>query len=174
MREGICALLAGHPGLSVTGVAEPDAVDLAATHVDGVRRVLVLGDTGGASGTGGADSQEWSAAFAVIRLVDVLDPSALADMVLAAANRLPARQPDSAVVAAPPVPAGRAALTPRERAVLRAVGRGDSAAQIAGDLGISPRTVERLKQSVMAKLGAPTQARAVAVSLAEGLLQDVG
>ena len=62
-------------------------------------------------------------------------------------------------------PAGRRELTPRERDVLRAVGSGGSAAQIAAELGISPRTVERHKQSVMAKLGVPNQARAVSRSI---------
>ena len=58
-------------------------------------------------------------------------------------------------------------LTPRERTILQAVGEGGSAAQIAADFGISARTVERHKQSVMTKLGVRNQAGAVAQAARE-------
>jgi DNA-binding CsgD family transcriptional regulator len=47
-----------------------------------------------------------------------------------------------------------ACLSPRQRAVLDLVAKGRSNKQIAGDLGISPRTVETHRVIVMRKLGA--------------------
>jgi len=52
-------------------------------------------------------------------------------------------------------------LTDREREVLALVARGYAAKQVARQLGISPKTVERHKTRIYAKLGAPNQAAAV-------------
>ena len=67
----------------------------------------------------------------------------------------------------PPVPFnGR--LTVREREVLRLVAEGFAAKQVARHLGISPKTVERHKTRIYAKLGAPNQAAAVHLAFAGG------
>lgn len=58
-----------------------------------------------------------------------------------------------------------AALTPRQRDVLRGVLRGDSSKQIAHDLGISPRTVEIHRSSMLGRLGARTTADAVRIGI---------
>jgi DNA-binding NarL/FixJ family response regulator len=70
------------------------------------------------------------------------------------------------VGAARPSPGG---LTPRERQVLSLVARGLAAKQVARQLNISPKTVERHKTRIFAKLKVPNQAAAVgAMSLELG------
>ena len=51
-------------------------------------------------------------------------------------------------------------LTQREQEVLRLVAKGRSGKQVATQLGISPKTVERHKTRIFAKLGVPNQAAA--------------
>lgn len=58
-------------------------------------------------------------------------------------------------------------LTGREREVLGLVARGMAAKQVARHLGISPKTVERHKGHIFAKLGVSNQAAAVHVGFAE-------
>lgn len=57
-------------------------------------------------------------------------------------------------------------LTPRERQILQLVARGMAGKQVARHLGISPKTVERHKAHIYAKLGVPNQAAAVSVAMA--------
>ena len=57
-------------------------------------------------------------------------------------------------------PEDPATLTPREQELLRLVARGRSGKQVARQLGISPKTVERHKTRIFAKLGVPNQAAA--------------
>ena len=61
-------------------------------------------------------------------------------------------------------------LTPRELEVLTLIASGHTAAEVAGQLGISPKTVENRKQSIFAKLAVQNQAHAVAVALRSGVL----
>ncbi len=60
-------------------------------------------------------------------------------------------------------------LTKREREVLGLVARGMAAKQVARHLGISPKTVERHKGHIFAKLGVPNQAAAVHMSIVKQL-----
>jgi two-component system response regulator FixJ len=77
-----------------------------------------------------------------------------------------ARQQQAVAAAA----AGRiAALTPRERDVLRRLVDGRPNKVIAHDLGISPRTVEIHRANVMEKLGCRSVAQAVRLALAGGV-----
>lgn len=69
------------------------------------------------------------------------------------------------VARTPPLPA----LTPREMDVLTALVAGRSNKEIARDLGISHRTVEVHRASLMARLGARNLAEAVRIGLAAGL-----
>lgn len=62
-----------------------------------------------------------------------------------------------------------AALTPRERDVLRRLVDGRPNKVIAHDLGISPRTVEIHRANVMDKLGCRSVAQAVRLALTGGL-----
>lgn len=61
-------------------------------------------------------------------------------------------------------------LSERERTVLRRVANGLSTKQIAGELGITERTVKFHVSSIMNKLGAETRAQAVAEAARRGLL----
>lgn len=63
-----------------------------------------------------------------------------------------------------------AALSPRERDVLRRVAGGQSNKQIAHALGITERTVKFHVTSILNKLGAENRAQAVALAAQRGLL----
>jgi DNA-binding CsgD family transcriptional regulator len=60
-------------------------------------------------------------------------------------------------------------LTLREREVLSLVARGFAAKQVARQLDISPKTVERHKTRIFAKLGVPNQAAAVSEAMGKEL-----
>src|SRR2546422_10446970 len=62
-------------------------------------------------------------------------------------------------------------LTPREREVLVLVARGESSAQIAHDLVISPRTVGTHIQHILAKLGVDNRTQAAAVAHRAGIVE---
>jgi DNA-binding NarL/FixJ family response regulator len=65
---------------------------------------------------------------------------------------------------------GRAALSPREREVLRLVAAGRTNRQIADDLAIGAETVKTLMTRTFAKLGVSRRAEAVATGQRMGLL----
>ena len=62
-------------------------------------------------------------------------------------------------------------LTSREREVLQLIAEGLSAKEIAGELGISAKTVEAHRTSLMRKLGAKKATELVRYALRHGLLQ---
>jgi DNA-binding NarL/FixJ family response regulator len=62
------------------------------------------------------------------------------------------------------------ALTGRERQVLNMIVAGKSNKEIAGELNISPKTVEKHRGSVMAKLEAHSVAQLMARALKDGLI----
>lgn len=66
----------------------------------------------------------------------------------------------------------RSPLTPRELQVLQGVADGLSSKHIAEHLGVSVHTVRTHVQRVLAKLGAHTRVRAIAVALDEGLVEQ--
>jgi two-component system, NarL family, nitrate/nitrite response regulator NarL len=66
-------------------------------------------------------------------------------------------------------PAGYRGLTPREQEVLRLLIDGFNQAEIAERLVITPRTVAKHVEHILAKLGVHTRAQAVAVALREHL-----
>lgn len=65
-----------------------------------------------------------------------------------------------------------AALTPRERDVLRELARGNPNKTIAYDLGISPRTVEVHRANVMTKLDVRSLSDALRIAFAARLGED--
>ena len=73
---------------------------------------------------------------------------------------------------APPVTSALDVLTPRERDVLLGVARGETNKQIAARLGISHRTVETHRESLMDKLAIRTVAGLTKLVLEEGLLDE--
>jgi DNA-binding NarL/FixJ family response regulator len=70
----------------------------------------------------------------------------------------------------PPRPSGQAALSPREREVLRLVAAGSTNKQIAEQLQIGDETVKTLVSRTFAKLGVRRRAEAVAAAHQLGLL----
>lgn len=61
-------------------------------------------------------------------------------------------------------------LTPREREVLERVALGESSAEVAEHLVISPETVRQHVQNTLHKLGARTRAQAIGIALRTGQL----
>ena len=61
-------------------------------------------------------------------------------------------------------------LTPRQREILSWAAQGKSAKEIAEILGITPRTVEKLMETVVRELGAANRTHAVAIALRNKLI----
>ena len=117
-------------------------------------------------------------AFPVIIVTGHADvPLAVAAMRLGVANFIEKPYPpDSlldavaeAVAASPARPRDLPPLTPREKAVLSALVAGRSNKEIAREMGISHRTVEVHRASLMTRLGARNLAEAVRMAMAAGL-----
>ncbi len=62
-------------------------------------------------------------------------------------------------------------LTPREREVLRLIALGHTSVEIAGKLGLSPRTIETHRARIHRKLGLDTRAELVHYALQHDLLR---
>ncbi len=96
---------------------------------------------------------------------DLADPRAAVAAVLAAAaaGRRPAPSAPARPrpgEAAPPAPAPRV-LSRYERTVIEGLARGLTAASVASELAVSPKSVENAKRRAFDKLGARSQAEAV-------------
>jgi DNA-binding NarL/FixJ family response regulator len=65
-----------------------------------------------------------------------------------------------------------ASLTSRERDILIGIARGETNKEIAARLGISPRTVESHRESLMRKLGIRTVAGLTRLALEQGLIAE--
>ena len=65
---------------------------------------------------------------------------------------------------------GRAALSPRERQVLRLIADGNTNREVADELGIGDETVKTMVSRIFAKLGVRRRTEAVAEAHARGLL----
>ena len=63
-----------------------------------------------------------------------------------------------------------AALSPRQREMLKLLAEGQSAKEIANEMHISPKTVEFHKASVMMRLGVRTSADLIRYAVKEGLV----
>jgi DNA-binding NarL/FixJ family response regulator len=61
-------------------------------------------------------------------------------------------------------------LTPREREVLRLLARGKHSKEIAGELAVSPKTIDAHRQNVMKKLNAHSIADLTRFAIREGLV----
>ncbi len=64
-------------------------------------------------------------------------------------------------------------LTERQCALLALVASGRTASEVAAELGVSVRTVEKNKQVIFEQLGVQNQAHAVAIAVRAGMLQPV-
>jgi DNA-binding CsgD family transcriptional regulator len=67
-------------------------------------------------------------------------------------------------------PSGSDILTAREREVLALMAAGDSNRTIAGELGLSPKTVNRHVENIFGKLSVSSRAAAVAKALKSGMI----
>lgn len=87
-------------------------------------------------------------------------------LILLSPSRGPAGPDMAAATDAPParIP------TARERQILGMLASGDTDAQIAGNLELSPATVQTHVRNAKAKLGARTRAQAVAMAVRRGLI----
>lgn len=63
-------------------------------------------------------------------------------------------------------------LSDREFAVLKAIGAGRSMKEVAGSLGISPKTVSTYRLRILEKLGAKSNAELVRYALKHGLVEE--
>lgn len=91
------------------------------------------------------------------------------DELLSALRNVAAGQ-DAFDVRHPKRPPGRAALTPREREVLRWIASGATNREVANELGVGEETVKTLLARTFAKLGVKKRAEAVAQAHEQGLL----
>jgi DNA-binding NarL/FixJ family response regulator len=157
VAEGIAAALGGYPGIAAVGLATstrevvslagradavaidndmPDAEEAAGRlRSQGIRVVFI----GGEDADG--ESVRVSTEERVASLAAALNP-----------------------YAGPTLPRPNH-LTHREREVLSLVARGLAGKQVARQLGISPKTVERHKTKIFSKLGVPNAAAAVGLFL---------
>lgn len=171
VAEGIAAALAHFPAIVpasvVSSVAEAEA---RAETADAV----ALDD--GLPGAGAAAARLRRKGVRVVLLgggpsTDV-DPDVDEDGV-----RVSTRAPVAVLARAlvPGLPNGgppRAGLTTRERQILGLVARGLAAKQVARQLGISAKTVERHKTRMFSKLGVANQTAAVNLAVTTGLVKE--
>ena len=163
VAEGISAALARYPGIvslgaaTAAGDAERLGAQAYAVAIDpalpgalavagrlrrmGVR-VVFLGEPNDSTADEGSDVEEG-------REEGVRVPTHAPIATLAAALAPGSRSPDAATT-----------LTEREQEILRLIAKGRSGKQVAKQLGISPKTVERHKTRIFSKLGVPNQAAA--------------
>lgn len=196
VREGLFTLLSEEPSLQVVGQAtngveavalaatlEPDVVlmDLVMPDIDGIEatkrirakqpatQVLVL--------TTFADDQHVRAAIQAgavgYLLKDVLKPELLR-AIHAAARSLPTLHPEAQKhlmrqVAAPPSASPLAALTERERDVLRLIAQGCSNREIALRLHLTEGTVKGYVSVILGKLGVEDRTQAALLAVKQGL-----
>lgn len=105
---------------------------------------------------------------------DFLEKPVQPDQLVAAIRRamLPAPPAAAAARIAPDIAQRLERLAPREREVMRALVAGHANKVVAHQLGISPRTVETYRASIMDKLQIGSFAEMVRIGLAAGVLDD--
>jgi DNA-binding CsgD family transcriptional regulator len=81
---------------------------------------------------------------------------------------IPSQAAGVSLMGMPPMSA--TSLTPRQREILSWAAQGKSAKEIAEILGITPRTVEKLMETVLRELGAANRTHAVAIPLRNKLI----
>ena len=161
--EGIAAALAKYPALMPVG--------LATTAAETERRALGADAVAIDARIPGADAAIGRLRKRGLRVVVIDDSRAIhedddgfvVDVQSPIAHLAAALVPGAGAIRA----SSTAALTRREREVLRLASGGLACKQIARSLGISPKTVEQHKTRAFRRLGVPNQAAAVAL-LIEG------
>lgn len=188
VREGIRGVLGGEPGFLVVAEAATaaDAIELAAAHQPDV---VVLDITmPGGSGLGAVAGIAEAAPGAAVLMLSMHDnpeyvreseragaqgylrkDSAAAELRQAVRAVHRGERYFTAPAGAPERAGALAALTPRERDVLRGIARGRTNKEIAAELGIGSRTVETHRESLMRKLGIRTVAGLTRLAMEQGL-----
>jgi DNA-binding CsgD family transcriptional regulator len=142
--------------------------DTALEHVTGGQHPLLAAtirlDLAEAQTAAGDDSAAIASARAVHAAAQRLSAITLGNRAAAMLRRLGATPPRPA-----PATDALAGLTARELEVLAGIQRGESNAEIAGRLYLSPKTVEHHVGRILAKLGARTRAEAAAVAAHAGV-----
>jgi DNA-binding CsgD family transcriptional regulator len=161
VAEGIAAALAAYPGLIPIGVATTSwELEQRAGRVDAVALDCHLP---------GAKSVAWRLRRKGIRVVFLGENGGDGSGV-----SIPMGASIASLAAALAPSAGGVSsrwagiLTRRQREVLALISRGLAAKQVARHLGISPKTVERHKTQIFAKLGVSNQTAAVHSALTRG------
>jgi DNA-binding NarL/FixJ family response regulator len=140
-----------------------------------------------------ADLMRWSPQTRIVVLSAVTSPGLLSELVSAGVHGLFGKGSDTAALfkALPLILRGgkaidpdlvdvmrdvtpRAALTARERQTLNMVLAGKTNAEIAAVMGISPRTAEKHRAAMMAKLEVRSLAELMARALQDGLIEQQG
>jgi DNA-binding NarL/FixJ family response regulator len=160
VAEGIAAALDRYPGIAP--IAVTTSAEDVVRYADRADSVAIDGRLPGAAGAARRMRRRG------VRVV-ILGEGAAGD----GGARVPQRAPiaDLAVALAPELLSARPSadgLTAREKEILGLVAEGFAAKQVARHLGISPKTVERHKTRIYAKLGAPNQAAAVHLAFGGG------
>jgi DNA-binding NarL/FixJ family response regulator len=188
VREGIRGVLGGEPGFLVVAEAATaaDAIELAAAHQPDV---VVLDITmPGGSGLGAVAGIAEAAPGAAVLMLSMHDnpeyvreseragaqgylrkDSAAAELRQAVRAVHRGERYFTATAETPERAGALAALTPRERDVLRGIARGRTNKEIAAELGIGSRTVETHRESLMRKLGIRTVAGLTRLALESGI-----
>lgn len=147
--QSIATAKALHPGIRVLVIADATSVlDLREAVIAGVDSLLLS--------TASIDELR-SAVMATARGERVVSPDVA--MQLASARHDDARRQAGG------------GLTPRELEVLQHLAEGKTNAEIAGDLGLSARTIKTHVQNLLAKLDTPDRTGAVAQGFRQGLIR---
>ena len=182
-RSGLSAALSAFPDVDVAGEAGDVDTVIDLLRETGVGNVVIdlealadedvvaLRDLGEEADGSISMVAVGRAAEAIVRtttqFAPVLDARAGVDLAIAALQN-PGEVTQRQRRSAEPEPVH---LTARERDVLVALSHGKSAAEAAEELGISRKTIAVHKRNLYAKLGARSQAEAVALALKSGLLR---
>lgn len=115
--------------------------------------------------TGSVDARAAESAGALLQENGIRRPLALVPDAVRAVAGVPAAWL-AEVPSVAPDPAGSAALSPREREVVRLLAGPGTVAEIAAELGVSVNTVKSQMRSIYRRLGVSTRAGAVARTIA--------
>ncbi len=188
VRQGLKTLLESEPGLEVVAEAE-SGVELVA-QVNKHQPDLVIADIAMPYGNGleiVGEVRRWSPDTKIMLLTGLTSNSLLSQAVSTGVEGvfLKSDAPDVFVAGVRKVLGGAISphalrlssgstafnsLSPRELQVLFGIARGDTNAILGERLGISAKTVDKRRSSLMRKLGVNSMAQLLSLSVREGLL----
>lgn len=181
-REAVAVALKLLPDVMVMDIAMPGLNGMEATRQirkalpPGVARVLILSAHGEAAyvhrvmgfGAAGFVLKQASAHLLVGAIREVVKGKTFLGPTILPPQRLDGGVPPRGGNGAP----ASIELTPREMEVLQLIAEGRANKQVAGDLGISVKTVEKHRQSLMEKLGIHDTAGLTRHAIAAGIIES--